>query len=232
MKGLRVKMELEIRIPTEFLKIKTTQKIHVTELANILFIQKEHIFNTDSKVCHLYRIENNIHDLYSIALDLNDLKFLLKDHKRHFKDFIPLIVSYNTHAINISRVWIKGYENTSIELDMSMPPPPNVYKVFKDESLRKLKPMSKDFLNIRDFKDRIIPSVLIKDNTLKLRLGNYVLLEKEFRREHENATREFGIIPKSFCLLFENKDFEFHYELDKIICKQGNHLFASVPYFL
>ena len=226
-----MKIELEIRIPTEFLKIKTTQKIHVNKLANILFIQKEHIFNTDSKVCHLYRIKNNIHDLYSIALDLNDLKFLLKDHKRHFKDFIPLIVSYNTHAINNSRIWIKGYENTSIELDITMPPP-NVYKVFKDESLRKLEPMSKDFLNIRNFKDRIIPSVLIKDNSLKVRLGNYILLEKEFIREHENATREFGIIPNSFCLLFENKDFEFHYELDKIICKQGNLLFASVPYFL
>lgn len=222
-------MELEIKIPKQFLKIKASEKLGINELTNILFIQKGYIFNTNSIAVHLYRIENDIQGLDCIALDLTDLKFLLKNHnKRLLKDFITLIINYENK--NHARAWIKGFENTTIEVDLEKQAP-NVEKVFTNESLKKLKPMTKDFLHIRDFKSDIIPNVLIKDNSLKLRLGEYVLLEKEYIID-ETAKREFGIRPNTFCLLFENKDFEFHYELDKIFCKQGDNLFACCIYFL
>ena len=182
-------------------------------------------------MCNAVFIENDIDDNVCFILDLRNLKQLVKGQTRQLKENIILKIELDENK-NYGIVSLVGKDTGFIRAEKQTKYP-DIEIVFDNESLDKLTPINKDFLKIREFNKSVRPEIIIRDNLMRVMLGDYKILECEYNADDDDDKKKiFKLNPETFCITFDdNEEFLFYTKFEKVFCKQGDKLFVCVAQF-
>lgn len=219
-------MVYEVKIPKCFLKIKKLK----SDLEKKLYITHKAVFQLDYYMCNAVFIENDIGDNICFTLDLRNLKSLVKGQTKLLKENIILKIELDDNK-NYGIVSLVGKDSGFIRAEKQTEYP-DIGAVFDNESLDKLTPIKQDFLKIRDFNKNVRPELIIRDDVMRLMLGDYKVLECEYNTDYNEKKKNFKLNPETFCITFDdNEEFLFYTKFEKVFCKQGDKLFVCVAQF-
>lgn len=218
-------MVYEVKVPKCFLKIKKLK----SDLEKKLYITRKAVFQLDYYMCNAVFIENDIGDNICFTLDLRNLKQLVKGQTKLLKENIILKIELDDKNYGI--VSLVGTDTGFIRAEKQTEYP-DIGIVFDNESLDKLTPINKDFLRIREFNKNVRPQIIIRDDVMRLMLGDYKVLECDYNTDHDEKKKIFNLNPETFCITFDdNEEFLFYTKFEKVFCKQGDKVFACVAQF-
>lgn len=213
-------MVYEVKVPKCFLKIKKLK----SDLEKKLYITRKAVFQLDYYMCNAVFIENDIGDNICFTLDLRNLKQLVKGQTKLLKENIILKIELDDKNYGI--VSLVGTDTGFIRAEKQTEYP-DIGIVFDNESLDKLTPINKDFLRIRDFNKNLRPEIIIRDDIMRLMLGDYKVLECDYNTDYDEKKKIFKLNPETFCITFDdNEEFLFYTKFEKVFCKQGDKLFV------
>lgn len=219
-------MVYEVKVPKCFLKIKKLK----SDLEKKLYITRKAVFQLDYYMCNAVFIENDIDDNVCFILDLINLKQLVKGQTKLLKENIVLKIELDENK-NYGIVSLSAKDTGVIRAEKQTEYP-DIGIVFDNESLDKLTPINKDFLRIRDFNKNVRPEIIIRDDIMRLMLGDYKILECDYNADYDEKKKNFKLNPETFCITFDdNEEFLFYTKFEKVFCKQGNKVFACVAQF-
>lgn len=219
-------MVYEVKVPKCFLKIKKLK----SDLEKRLYITRKAVFQLDYYMCNAVFIENDIDDNVCFILDLINLKQLVKGQTKLLKENIILKIELDENK-NYGIVSLADKDTGVIRAEKQTEYP-DIGIVFDNESLDKLTPITQDFLRIRDFNKNVRPEIIIRDDIMRLMLGDYKILECDYNADYDEKKKIFKLNPETFCITFDdNEEFLFYTKFEKVFCKQGNKVFACVAQF-
>ena len=219
-------MVYEVKVPKCFLKIKKLK----SDLEKKLYITRKAVFQLDYYMCNAVFIENDIDDNVCFILDLRNLKQLVKGQTKLLKENIILKIELDENK-KYGIVSLVGKDTGFIRAEKQTEYP-DIGIVFDNESLDKLTPITQDFLRIREFNKSVRPEIIIRDNIMRVMLGDYKILECDYNTDYDEKKKIFKLNPETFCITFDdNEEFLFYTKFEKVFCKQGNKLFVCVAQF-